>query len=165
MPTFDQIQQEISSMISLTDEELTDEQRKTLNAYLDELGQQEAEKVDGFGQFIRLESARVEALKTESKRLAARAKTAESRIAYLKGRYAAIMHDNGLKKIQGNAYTISTRESTSVVVPEDISQLDDIFLRRKETVEADKTVIKEHLERGMTIPGCALKTSIGLQIR
>lgn len=165
MPTFDQIQQEISSMLSIPDDELTDEQRAALDAYLDELGQQEAEKVDGFGQFIRLESARVEALKAESKRLSARAKTAESRIAYLKGRYAAIMHDNGLKKIQGNAYTISTRESTSVVVPEDISQLDDIFLRRKETVEADKTVIKEHLERGMTIPGCALKTSIGLQIR
>lgn len=165
MPTFDQIQQEISSMLSIPDDELTDEQRAALGLYLDELGQQEAEKVDGFGQFIRLESARVEALKAESKRLSARAKTAESRIAYLKGRYAAIMHDNGLKKIQGNAYTISTRESTSVVVPEDISQLDDIFLRRKETVEADKTVIKEHLERGMTIPGCALKTSIGLQIR
>ena len=75
------------------------------------------------------------------------------------------MHDNGLKKIQGNAYTISTRESTSVVVPEDLSQLDDLFLRRKETVEADKTAIREHLERGMSIPGCALKTTISLQIR
>lgn len=165
MPTFDQIQQEISSMLSIPDDELTDEQRAALDAYLDELGQQEAEKVDGFGQFIRLESARVEALKAESKRLAARARTAESRIGFLKGRYAAIMHDHGLKKVEGNAYTLSTRASTSVVVPEDLSQLDDLFLRRKETVEADKTVIKEHLERGMSIPGCALKTTLSLQIR
>ena len=107
----------------------------------------------------------LEALKAESKRLAARARTAESRIGFLKGRYAAIMHDHGLKKVEGKSYTISTRASTSVVVPEDISQLDDLFLRRKETVEADKTVIKEHLERGMSIPGCALKTTISLQIR
>lgn len=165
MPTFKDIQDEIRNILDIPDEELTDEQRAAVEDYLNELGQQEASKVDGFAQFVRLEEARAKAMKEEAKRLTSRAKTAEGRLSYLKAQYLGIMHSNGLRKVQGNAYTLSVRESKAVVVPEDPSGLDEIFLRRKEIVEADKAVIKEALAAGQSIPGCELRTNYSLQIR
>ena len=38
MPTFETIQEEIAGMLSIPDDELTDEQRAAMDAYLDELG-------------------------------------------------------------------------------------------------------------------------------
>ena len=80
MPNFADIQAEIAAMLDIPDEELTDEQRQVMEDYLDELGVAEAAKVDGFAQFIRLETASAEAMKEESKRLAAKAKTKENRV-------------------------------------------------------------------------------------
>lgn len=165
MPSFDAIQQEIAGMLSVPDEELTDEQRAMMDAYLDELGQQEAAKVDAFGQFLRVQSATAEACKKEAQRLRNKAKTAESRIAWLKAKYLDIMQTNGLRKVQGNAYTLSVRENEAVAVPEDVSALPDLYLRRKTSVEADKAVIEEALKAGQVIPGCELRKSYSLQVR
>lgn len=165
MPSFDAIQQEITGMLSVPDEELTDEQQAMMSTYLDELGQQEVAKVDAFGQFLRVQSATAEACKKEAQRLASKAKTAESRIAWLKAKYLDIMQANGLRKVQGNAYTLSVMESEAVAVTADIRNLPEFFIRRKETVEADKAVIKEALKAGKVIPGCELRKSYSLQVR
>lgn len=165
IPSFEAIQQEIANILDIPDEELTDDQKLAVEDYLNELAAQEAGKVDGFAQFVRLEEAHTKSMKEEAKRLASRAKTAENRLSYLKAKYLGIMHSNGLRKVQGNAYTLSVRESKAVVVPEDLSGLDEIFLRRKEIVEADKAVIKEALAAGQSIPGCELRTNYSLQIR
>lgn len=165
MPSFEAIQEEISGMLAIPDEELTDEQRAAMDAYLNELGKQEASKVDSFGQFIRVQAATADACKKEAQRLAGKAKTAEGRIAWLKAKYLDIMQSNGLRKIQGNAYTLSVRESEAVAIPTDLAALPEIYLRRKESVEADKTVIKEALKAGQIIPGCELRKSYSLQIR
>ena len=84
LPTFEHIEEELSAMLSIPDDELTDEQRMDLEAYLDELVQQEADKIDRFCQFIRIETERAEAIKEESRRLARKAQTAQSRIDYIK---------------------------------------------------------------------------------
>lgn len=165
MPSFEAIQQEIAGMLSIPDDELTDEQRAAMNAYLDELGMQEADKVDAFGQFLRIQSATAEACKNEASRLSGKSNTIENRIAWLKAKYLDIMQTNGLKKVQGNAYTLSVRESEVVAVPLNVSGLPNIFIRRKEIVEADKAVIKEALKAGLEVPGCELRKSYSLQIR
>ena len=54
MPSFVAIQDEISAMLSVPDEDLTDEQRALMCEYLDELGSQEQDKVDAFAQFVTL---------------------------------------------------------------------------------------------------------------
>lgn len=77
MPTFNEIQQELAEMLSIPDEELTPEQREAMDAYIDELAKLEADKVDGFGQFLKIQSALAEACKEESRRLAAKARAAE----------------------------------------------------------------------------------------
>ena len=164
MPSFSDIQDEISSMLSIPDEDLTDEQRAAMDAYLNDLAGAEADKVDAFGQFVRLESAKADACKKEAQRLANKAKTAEGRISYLKHLYLCTMQQNGLKKVQGSAYTLSIREADSVDVT-DVAALPDMYLRRKESVEPDKTVLKEALKGGLEIPGATLVKTSSLQIR
>lgn len=93
------------------------------------------------------------------------ASAAEGRISWLKARYLDTMQQRNLKKVQGSAYTLSIRESDTVVVPADVSTLPDIYLRRKETVEADKTVIKESLKGGIDVPGCKICRAFSLQVR
>lgn len=66
MPSFDAIQDEIAAMLDVADDDLTDEQRQAMDAYLDELAQAEADKVDAFAGFIRQEAARVKFLKDEA---------------------------------------------------------------------------------------------------
>ncbi len=75
------------------------------------------------------------------------------------------MHSNALRKVQGNAYTLSVRESDAVAVPTDLTALPEIYLRRKESVEADRAAIKEALKAGQVIPGCELRKSYSLQVR
>ena len=164
MPRFSDICDEISSMLSIPDEDLTDEQRASMDAYLNDLARAEADKVDAFGSFIRVESARAEACKKEAQRLANKAKTAEGRISYLKHLYLCTMQSNGLKKVQGSAYTLSIREADSVDVT-DINALPDLYLRRKETVEPDKVVLREALKGGICIPGAALVKTQSLMVR
>lgn len=164
MTTFSNIQDEISSMLSIPDEDLTDEQRAAMDAYLNDLAGAESDKVDAFGQFVRLESAKADACKKEAQRLANKAKTAEGRISYLKHLYLCTMQSNGLKKVQGSAYTLSIREADSVDVT-DINALPDLYLRRKETVEPDKVVLREALKGGICIPGAALVKTQSLIVR
>ena len=146
MPTFNEIQQEIAGMLSIPDEELTPEQREAMDAYMDEL-------------------AKVEADKVEAKRLIAKAKAAEASLARLKEHYTFTLRSNGLKKVSGNAYTISVRESEGVAVTAQTEELPELYRRTKTTVEPDKAVIKESLKSGLTIPGCALVKTYSLQVR
>lgn len=165
MPTFNEIQQELAEMLSIPDEELTPEQREAMDAYIDELAKLEADKVDGFGQFLKIQSALAEACKEESRRLAAKARAAESRLAWLKEHYTIVLRENGLKKVSGNAYTISVRESEAVAVTAQTEELPELYRRITIRIEPDKNAIKEALKGGLTIPGCALMKTYSLQVR
>lgn len=170
-PTFAQIQMEISAMLDIPDNELDESQQAAMSAYLDELGRQEAAKVDGFAQFIKLEEARAASIKEESRRLTDKAKAIENRLKSLKGHYVQIMLTNGLKKIQGDKYTLALGKSESTEAPEDEAELlkladfNPVFVKEKITYSPDKSVIKEALKSGMEIPGCRLVENIGLRIR
>ena len=165
MATFAQIQAEIESMLSIPDDMLTDEQRATMDAYLDELGQQEADKVDGFGQFLRLQTARADAMKEEAKRLSAAAKCIENRLERLKLYYVGVLRVSGLQRVSGNVYTLSTRKSERVEVPENVSGLGEDFVRMKVTIEPDKKAIADALKSGQDVPGCRIVESYSLQVR
>ena len=165
MATFAQIQAEIESMLSIPDNMLTDEQRATMDAYLDELGQQEADKVDGFGQFLRLQTARAEAMKEEAKRLSAAAKCIENRLERLKLYYVGVLRVSGLQRVSGKVYTLSTRKSERVEVPVNVSGLGEAFVRRKVTIEPDKKAICDAIKSGQEVPGCRIVESYSLQVK
>ena len=173
MPTFEQIQDEINNMLEISDDELDEEQKALMDEYLNELAAQEAGKVDSFAQYIKLQAARMEALKDESKRLSQRAKSAENGIERLKRRYLGIMAANGLKKVSGNVYQLSERRSESVKAPDTQEQLEALFelypdlVNRKVEFSANKTEIKKALKEhpDQSIPGCYIKENFSLQIR
>lgn len=162
--TFVQIQEEIASMLSIPDEELTPEQRETMASYLDELASMEVSKVDGFGQFLKIQSSHAAACKEEAKRLAGKAKAAESKLAYLKESYLMAMRQQNLKKVSGNAYTLSVRESEAVAVTALVENLPPLYRREKISLEPEKILIKEALKGGISIPGCELVKSYSLQV-
>ena len=161
--TFSQIQDEIRNMLDVPDDELSDEQRETLCAYLDELGDQEASKVDSFGQFIRIESARAEALKAEATRLASKARTAAGRIAFLKAKYLDAMQRNGLQNVRGQVYALSVR-ATDVVTITNEAMLPERYVVEKTTIMPDKLAIKDALKKGEAIPGAILDKSYSLRV-
>lgn len=163
--TFNDIQQEVAAMLSVSDEDLTPEQREAMDAYMDELAKLEADKVDGFGQFLKIQSALAEACKEEARRLAAKAKATEASLARLKEHYTFTLRSNGLKKVSGNAYTISVRESEAVAVTAQTEELPELYRRITIGIEPDKNAIKEALKGGLTIPGCALVKTYSLQVR
>lgn len=167
-PSFAKIQEEIANMLDIPDEELTDEQKQLMDVYLEELGQQEASKVDGFAGFIRKQIAIAEAIKAESDHLAAKAKTTMNKIDRLKSHYLAVMQSHGLKKINGNIYSIGVRENTRVEITDIdalINEDDPDFIKKEVTYKPDKKNIKEALKEGINVPGCALGKSYSLNIR
>lgn len=161
--TFAQIQEEIAGMLDIPDDELNEEQRLALDAYLEELGSQEQEKVDNFAQFIRIEGARAEALKTEAARLASKARTAANRISYLKERYLDAMQRNGLQKVRGQIYALSVRASDVVTITNE-AILPEKFVMEKTTIMPDKLAIKDALKKGEAVPGAILDKSYSLRV-
>lgn len=164
MPTFAQIQEEIASMLSIPDDEISSEQREAMHTYLDELASMETSKIDGFGQFLKIQSSLADACKEEAKRLAGKAKAAEAKLSYLKESYLMAMRQQNLKKISGNAYTISVRESEVVAITSLVESLPELYRREKISLEPEKVLIKEALKGGVTIPGCTLIKSYSLQV-
>jgi hypothetical protein len=160
---FADIQEEIANMLDVPDTELSEEQIEIMNSYLDELADQEESKVDSFGQFLRIESARAEALRAESQRLAARARTAENRINFLKMKYMQIMDQHGLKKVNGQVYSISVR-ATDIVQITDEAVLPQEYVTQKVTTAPDKTALRDALKQGQTIPGAQLAKSYSLRV-
>lgn len=174
LPSFEAIQSEIQNILETFDSaendlgeysmQLNDEQRAELDAYLEVLGTQEAEKVDGFAQFLRMSEAQQAALKAEADRLTKRAKTLENTRNYLKMRYLQVMEQHGLKKVSGSTYTLSRRATKCVQI------IDETIIpagvkREKHIVEPDKRIIMELLRCGQEVPGCQLAESVSLQVK
>lgn len=174
LPSFAAIQAEIQNILETYDStdndlgeysmQLNEEQRAELDAYLEMLGTQEAEKVDGFAQFLRMSEAQQSALKSEADRLLKRAKSLENTRNYLKMRYLQVMEANGLKKVSGNTYTLSRRATKCVqILEEDV--IPEELWRVKTTREPAKQDIMALLKIGKEVPGCQLAESVSLQVR
>ena len=163
MATFADIQQEIANILDVDPNEMTEDQKAAWDAYAAELGNQEAEKVDGFGQFRTLQNARADALEAEGKRLIARSRSIRNNLGYLDNRYMTTMQAHGMKKISGDLYSISLRASDVVNVT-DMDVLPAEFLRVKTVVDPDKVRIKDALKQGQEVPGAELKKSYSLRV-
>ena len=174
LPSFESIQAEIQNILETYDSAdndlgeysltLNEDQQAELDAYLEMLGTQEREKVDGFAQFIHMSEAQQAALKAEADRLLKRARSIENTRNYLKMRYLQVMEKHGLKKVSGSTYTLS-RRATKCVQIVDESIVPAGVKREKNIVEPDKRIIMELLKDGQQVPGCQLAESVSLQIR
>ena len=174
LPSFANIEEEIQNILDTFDSpendlteystDLNDAQKQELDDYLSMLAGQEADKADGFGQFIIMQKKKIECLKEEAARLAQRAKSIENTMHYLKTSYLQTMEKHGIKKIQGSIYTLSRRAS-KVVVIEDEKLIPPELWREKITREPMKQDIKALISVGNQVPGCRLGESVSLQVR
>lgn len=163
MPSFSTIEAEISNILDVSPDDMDEEQKALWSAYAAELGNQEADKVDRYGQFRNLESARADALEAEGKRLIARSRSIRNNLGYLDSRYVVTMRKHRLKKISGELYAISLR-ATDIVNVTDMNVLPAEYIRVKTTTEPDKLAIKDALKQGIEIPGAMLEKSFSLRI-
>lgn len=164
MASFNAIENEIQNILAMAEEELTPEMEEACEKYLEELATAEADKIDAFAFILREREAKAKHYKAEATRLSKKAKSQENRINSLKYRYCEIMQSMGLKKIEGNSYTLSLRPAKSVSVTAMLDALPDEFVRVKEERSADKEAIKAALENGVIIDGCEIVTTHSLQI-
>lgn len=167
-PTFAQIQEEIENMLDIPDEELTVEQRRLMDEYLNELAEQEAGKVDNFAGFVKRQAGIAEAVKKEADRLAAKAKAINNKIDSLKRRYVEIMRSHGIKKVSGNVYSIGVRENAKVEVVNLDKLVQDnnpLYVKTEITYKPDKMAIKEAIKGGVEVPGCVVEKTYSLNIR
>jgi hypothetical protein len=166
-PTFAAIQDEIAAMLDVADEEMTHEQREAMGKYLTQLAKLEADKVDGYCSFRREQLDRAEAKRAEAQRLMSQARSIERRFDFLDWHYLGVMERHGLSKINGAAYTISTRKSERVeFVPGfDYTNLPEGYKREKVTVDPDKKAIASAIKAGITIQGCRLAEHTTLVVK
>jgi hypothetical protein len=162
MPSFASIQAEISNILAVPDEDLTDEQKALFEEYAEFLAGQEEDKVDGFVAFIRSEDARADFLREEAKRLTNPARCIESKLARLKTHYQYTMQSHGLKRVNGKAYSVSLR-ATPIVLIENEQAVPKEFWRVKSETSVDKTAVRDALKSGAVVPGCSLGKSYSLQ--
>lgn len=161
MPSFAEIQHEIENILSIPDEELTDEQRRAFEEYAEMLAGQEEDKVDGFVAFYRAEQARAEFLREEAKRLTAAARTREAKLARLCDHYKHVMQSHGLKRVNGKAYSVSLRSSPVVLIEQE-HLVPKEFWKTKTDTSIDKIAVRDAIKGGAVVPGCSLGKSYSL---
>ena len=165
MPRMTDILDELASIMSISEEDLTPEQRESRAAYAEELKQDAAAKIDAFGGYLREQVDRAKACKAEADRLTKKARNIEANIGWLQHVYLTAMQQADMPKIKGQVYTASIRHTPHVEV-DDVGLLDTFYAREiPARREPDKKAIAEFLKGGGTLPGCRLVQSDSLQIR
>lgn len=121
-------------------------------------------KVENIGRWIKNLSAEADAYKVEEKKLAAKRKAAENKIASLRQYLETCMAG---KTFKSPTVQISWRTSASVDVDlNELMKYDDCdsYLKYTEPTP-NKLLIRDELKKGASIPGCKLVTSENMLIK
>ena len=120
-------------------------------------------KIENIGCWIKNLKADEEALKAEAKAMADRAKAAGNKAESLKRYLEAALHG---EKFQTPKVAILWRRVQAVEVDEmEVAELPEQYVRRKISVEPDKTAIKDALKAGEIIEGCRLVERQSMSIK
>ena len=134
---------------------------ETINKLFEELELSLNDKLDNCQKWILENSAKVEALKKESKRLNDKAKAIENKTDRLKELMKLSLVASG-KTIKTDIFTFSLRKSKAVQVADE-NELPRNYVRIEK--KADKKAIKEALENGIEIPGCSISENVSLSVK
>ena len=120
-------------------------------------------KIENIGCWIKNLKSDAEALKAESKAMETRAKSAERKAESLKEYLEAALQG---EKFSTAKVAISWRRVQAVEVDDaEVAQLPEQYVRRKISVEPDKTAIKDALKSGEIIEGCRLVERQSMSIK
>lgn len=106
----------------------------------------------------------VQQIDAQIKRLKTRKDNMKRRVDTLKNLMLDAMITTGLKKVQDPLVTVYLRKSSETII-KDETLIPEEFLRKKVTVEPNKTEIKKRLLTGEVVPGAFLQENQNVNIR
>ena len=122
------------------------------------------EKAENIAKLVRSFEANAKLIKEEEDRLAAKRKTIENQVAYLKKYLFEQLESMNIQKIKRPLFTIGIQANPPGVEVLDESLIPDSYWIPL-GAKLNKTVILQHLKSGDSIPGCKIKQTKGLRIR
>lgn len=124
-------------------------QGESLEKWMEEYEWQMRDKVDGYGGFIANMTADIEAIQAETKRLSDRARVFVNRIERLKAMAKLAMEMRGVRKLEGQKFTISIQKNGGKdpieLLVEDPTKYPDQFVKivRNPDKEALRVALEE----------------------
>ena len=129
---------------------------------LDELLMARFEKTENCLLFVKNMEAEAVAIKEEVERLTARMKSCKAKADRARDYVEAMLAG---EKFKTPKVEVSYIRSKKVEINIDERELDDRFLRKKYTLEADKKALKEAIEAGEEIKGVTLVEKQNMKIK
>lgn len=135
------------------DEPLAD----VFESYVAELQDERDDKIANWGRFILYQESLADAAQAEADRIRKLAETRRNRAKSMKDCLKLYFEREGLKKIETATAVVSLAKNggkAPIKLPDDLSELPDDYTYPIFKPDLDR--IREDLEAGETIPGCAL---------
>ena len=133
----------------MSQEEMTEEDKKKVEKELIELLQQKSQNIIGYTKNIELT---IEAMKTEERRISEQRKVLENKLDNFKQYVKECMEQNGIKKIETGLGTISIAKNPISIEIENEEKVPDEFKTVITTTKIDKTKIKDNFKETGEIP-------------
>lgn len=155
MPSLYEIDYEIMNCIDFETGEVVDVEKLT------SLQMEREHKIEAVALWVKNLKAEAAAYKAEKAAFADREKRAKNKIESLEKWLTNAL--NG-EKLETNRVAISFRKSKAVDVLDD-GKIPDSYMTQTLTVTPDKKGIREAIEYGLNVPGCALVERNNIQIK
>ena len=132
-------------------------EERWFNNWFESLKDRLHEKADNYVALIQDYTARAKARKEEAKRLSDRAAIDLNNARRLKDRLQEFLEAHEMKSLETTRFKLTVANNGGKLpmhIPEDVSRIDKAYV--KLIAVADKEKIREDLESGKTIEGCAI---------
>lgn len=121
-------------------------------------------KAENIAKLVRSFEADAKTIKAEEERLAAKRKTLENQVNYLKKYLFEQLESMDIQKIKRPLFTIGIQAN-----PPGVDVIDERLIPHDYWIpvspKLNKTSILQHLKTGETVPGCKIKQTRGIRIR
>ena len=142
-----------------------DADNETLEKALDEITDNIQMKAENMAKLIKSIEGNINALKDEEKRLQAKRKALENKVVSIKRYLEEQLKAMGLKKVQGNLFTVSIQKNPQSVNILNEDLIPEQFKKVVTTTKIDRKELLAALKEGQEIEGAEIKQTESLRIR
>ena len=142
-----------------------DADNETLEKALDEITDNIQMKAENMAKLIKSIEGNINALKDEEKRLQAKRKALENKVVNIKEYLENQLKAMGLKKVQGNLFTVSIQKNPQSVNILNEDLIPEQFKEVVTTTKIDRRELLAALKEGQEIEGVEIKQTESLRIR
>ena len=164
--TLYELTEQYQQLAAAAESAIDEEDVKAFADTLEGLDGEIKQKIDGCAAVVRQLDAKVAAIKAESERMLARAKSVQASRERLIAYMEVCLNLAKLRKVQGDRFTVYLQANPPKVEIDPALSIDRLpaeCVRTKR--EPDKTKIGELLAAGTAVPGCSIVRTDGLRIR